>query len=94
MSGNWGTYEGQNGLAVNAAVRLASSVQLNGGIAWGLNENLAGGRVGVRVALAALSVCLCMHARSFGFVHARAATSLCLYLRTRCQQCRRHRDCD
>jgi hypothetical protein len=24
-------------------------VQLNGGVAWGLNENLAGGRVGVRV---------------------------------------------
>jgi hypothetical protein len=49
MSGNWGTYEGENGLAVNAALRLASNVQLNGGVAWGLNENLAGGRLGVRV---------------------------------------------
>jgi YadA-like protein len=49
MSGNWGTYEGQNGLAVNAAVRLATNVQLNGGVAFGLDDNLAGGRVGVRV---------------------------------------------
>ena len=31
MSGNWGTFEGENGLAMNAAVRLAKNVQLNGG---------------------------------------------------------------
>jgi autotransporter adhesin len=49
MSGNWGTFEGQNGLAMNGAVRLAKSVQLNGGVAYGVNEDLAGGRVGVRV---------------------------------------------
>lgn len=49
MSGNWGTYEGENGLAMNAAVRLAKNVQLNGGVAWGLNNDTAGGRVGVRV---------------------------------------------
>ena len=49
MTGNWGTFEGENGLAVNAAVRLAKNVQLNGGVTYGLNENLAGGRVGVQV---------------------------------------------
>jgi len=49
MSGNWGTFEGENGLAVNAAVRLAKNVQLNGGVAWGLDQDIAGGRLGVRV---------------------------------------------
>jgi hypothetical protein len=49
LMGNWGTFEGENGLAMNAAMRLAKNVQLNGGVAWGLNEDLAGGRVGVRV---------------------------------------------
>lgn len=49
MTGNWGTFQGENGMAVNAAMRLAKNVQLNGGVAYGLNEDLAGGRVGVRV---------------------------------------------
>ena len=34
---------------MNAAVRLAKHVQLNGGVAWGMGESIAGGRVGVRV---------------------------------------------
>ena len=51
MSGNWGTFEGENGLAMNAALRLAKNVQLNGGVAWGLDQDIAGGRVGVRVGL-------------------------------------------
>jgi hypothetical protein len=46
---NWGTFQSANGLALNAAVRLAPNVQLNGGIGYGANENLAGGRVGLRV---------------------------------------------
>ena len=49
VSGNWGTFEGENGLAMNAALRVAKNVQLNGGVAWGLGEDIAGGRVGVRV---------------------------------------------
>jgi hypothetical protein len=49
MSGNWGTFEGENGLAMNAAFRVAKNVQLNGGVAWGLEQDIAGGRVGVRV---------------------------------------------
>ena len=39
----------QADVAMNAAMRLATNVQLNGGVAWGLNEDVAGGRVGVRV---------------------------------------------
>jgi hypothetical protein len=34
---------------MNGAVRLAKNVQLNGGVAWALNQDLAGGRLGVRV---------------------------------------------
>jgi len=49
MTGNWGTFQGENGLAVDAALRLATNVQLNGGVALGLDEDIAGGRVGVRV---------------------------------------------
>jgi hypothetical protein len=49
LMGNWATFQGENGLAMNAALRLATNVQLNGGVAWGLNEDVAGGRVGVRV---------------------------------------------
>ncbi len=30
-------------------MRLANHVQLNGGVAYGVGEDLAGGRVGVRV---------------------------------------------
>ncbi|HET9935456.1 MAG TPA: hypothetical protein VFQ29_03235 [Methyloceanibacter sp.] len=40
------------GMAALARVPLPEgsvNVQLNGGVAWGLNEDLAGGRVGVRV---------------------------------------------
>jgi hypothetical protein len=44
MTGNWGTFEGENGLAMNAALRLSSNVQLNGGVGWGVAEDLAGGR--------------------------------------------------
>lgn len=49
MTANWGTFEGENGLAAGAAVRLSYHLQLNGGVAWGLDESIAGGRVGVRV---------------------------------------------
>jgi hypothetical protein len=48
MIGNWGTFEGQNGMALNGAVRLSANMQLNGGVAYGVNEDIAGGRVGVR----------------------------------------------
>jgi autotransporter adhesin len=49
VTGNWGGFQGHNGLAFNAALRLADNVQLNGGIGLGLNDNLFGGRVGLRI---------------------------------------------
>jgi hypothetical protein len=48
VMGNWGTFEGENGLALNAAFRLSANMQLNGGVAYGVTEDLAGGRVGLR----------------------------------------------
>jgi YadA-like membrane anchor domain/Head domain of trimeric autotransporter adhesin len=49
VTGNWGTFQGTNGLAFNAAARITNNIQLNGGIGYGANQNLVGGRVGVRV---------------------------------------------
>lgn len=47
MSANWGTFEGENGFAGGAAIRLDSNVQINGGIGFG--GDTVGGRAGVRV---------------------------------------------
>lgn len=49
MSGNWRGYEGKSGVSVGAAVRLQQNVQLNGGVAYGVNDSTLGGRAGVRV---------------------------------------------
>ena len=46
---NWGTFQGGNGLAVNAAMRVSNNMQLNGGVAYGPEGGVAGGRVGLRV---------------------------------------------
>ena len=46
---NWGTFQSAHGLALNAAYRLHSNIQINGGIAYGANERIAGGRAGIRV---------------------------------------------
>jgi autotransporter adhesin len=46
---NVGTYEGSQGFAINAAWRVAENVQFNGGVAYGPNENIVGGRAGLRV---------------------------------------------
>jgi hypothetical protein len=46
---NWGTFQGGNGLAINGAFRLNNNMQLAGGVAYGLDGNIAGGRVGLRV---------------------------------------------
>ena len=45
---NWGTYEGANGTALNAALRITQNASINGGIAVGLNDRVAGGRLGLR----------------------------------------------
>jgi hypothetical protein len=49
LSGNWGGYEGKNGVSVGGALKLGSNVQLNGGVAYGVNEGTVGGRAGVSV---------------------------------------------
>ncbi|HYD15610.1 MAG TPA: YadA-like family protein [Hyphomicrobium sp.] len=47
MSANWGTFEGENGFAGGAAIRLDSNIQVNGGIGFG--GDTVGGRAGVRI---------------------------------------------
>ena len=42
-------FEGANGVALNAAVRLDNHVQINGGFAYGPDQRIGGGRVGLRV---------------------------------------------
>ena len=46
---NAGAYQGSYGLAINAAWRVAENVQVNGGIAYGPDERIAGGRAGLRI---------------------------------------------
>jgi len=49
VTANFGTYEGRNGTAFNAAVRLSEQAQLTGGVAVGINDSVVGGRVGLRL---------------------------------------------
>ena len=46
---NAGTYQGSYGLAINAAWRVAENTQFTGGIAYGPDEKIVGGRAGLRV---------------------------------------------
>ena len=48
VSANWGTFQGTNGLGVNAALRLGTNVQADGGVAFGTNGGGVGGRAGLR----------------------------------------------
>src|SRR5262249_52388448 len=45
---NWGNFQSANGLALNAAVRLDEHVQFNAGVGYGANQNIVGGRAGLR----------------------------------------------
>jgi hypothetical protein len=45
---NWGNFQSANGLALNAAVRLDERVQFNAGVGYGANQNIVGGRAGLR----------------------------------------------
>jgi trimeric autotransporter adhesin len=49
VSVDWGTFQSTNALALNAALRLGTNVQANGGLAYGANGGGVGGRAGVRV---------------------------------------------
>jgi hypothetical protein len=48
VSANWGTFQGTNGVALSAAMRLGTNVQADGGIAYGANGGGVGGRAGLR----------------------------------------------
>jgi YadA-like membrane anchor domain/Head domain of trimeric autotransporter adhesin len=48
IAGNWGTFEGANGLALNAAARITDNLQFNAGIGYGPDERIIGGRAGLR----------------------------------------------
>lgn len=50
FSGNWGTFQGRNGLAAGVAIRASEHISFNGGIAAGLNGGGVGGRAGFRIA--------------------------------------------
>lgn len=50
MTFNMGTYQGAQGFAVNAAWRITDNVQFNGGIGYGPDQRIVGGRAGLRVA--------------------------------------------
>lgn len=46
---NYGNFQSQNGVALNAALRLDNYMQLTAGVAYGPNQNIAGARAGLRV---------------------------------------------
>ena len=49
VSANYGTFQGTNGIALNAALRLSTRLQAEGGIAYGANGGGVGGRAGLRM---------------------------------------------
>lgn len=46
---NAGTYDGSQGYALNAAVRINNNMQFNGGVGYGPDQNIVGGRAGLRI---------------------------------------------
>ena len=46
---NYGTFSGKGGVALNAAVRLTDNAQFTGGIGYGMDGNMVGGRAGLRL---------------------------------------------
>ncbi len=49
FSGNWGTFQGQNGGAVGVAYRLSEHISVNAGFAGSFDGGTYGGRAGFRV---------------------------------------------
>jgi len=49
FSGNWGTFQGENGGAVGAAYRLTEHVSVNAGFAGSFSGGTYGGRAGIRI---------------------------------------------
>ena len=49
LSGNWGNYEGQNGIGVGVRARLSDYVSFQGGFGAGLNSGTTGGSAGLSI---------------------------------------------
>jgi hypothetical protein len=49
MAFNYGAFEGANGLAFNITTRINAHLQFNAGLAYGPNQDIAAGRVGLRM---------------------------------------------
>lgn len=47
VSTNWGTFSGQNAVAVHGVARLTRNPYFNGGVGVGTNHGTVGGRAGV-----------------------------------------------
>jgi hypothetical protein len=47
ISGNWGTFEGENAIAFGAIGRVSKNVYITGGFGAGLNKSTFGGRAGI-----------------------------------------------
>lgn len=46
---NYGNFQGQNGVAINGAVRLNDNFQLTGGVGYSTEQSIVGARAGLRV---------------------------------------------
>jgi len=46
---NYGNFQGQNGVAINGAMRLHDHLQLTAGVGYATNQNIVGARAGLRV---------------------------------------------
>jgi len=47
LTGNWGTFEGENAFAFGAALRLNEHAQFDAGVGVGINQGAVGGRAGL-----------------------------------------------
>jgi hypothetical protein len=50
ISGNWGTFRGENGFAATAVARITNNLYAHGGVGFGADHNSVGGRAGVTFA--------------------------------------------
>ena len=50
ISGNWGTFEGQNAFAFGAVARVSENMFVNGGLGIGVERGTVGGRLGLTIA--------------------------------------------
>lgn len=46
---NYGNFQGQNGVAINGAIRLDNHLQLTAGVGYATNQSIVGARAGLRV---------------------------------------------